>query len=120
MSHRSIAALAVSAVIVLGGCSSGGGSAAAGGSCKETTDAGVVAVSIVDYAFQPADVTAKTGQVIAFTNTGQAPHTATVDGGCTTPTIQPGKADGLTFSVAGTYKFHCSIHSSMTGTIVIS
>lgn len=122
MSHRSLAALAASAVLVLAGCSSGGGAASTATSvCKETTEAGAVAVTVVDFAFQPAEIAAKTGQVIAFTDTGQAPHTATLDGGqCATPTIQPGKSDGLTFSVAGTYKFHCSIHSQMTGTIVIS
>lgn len=119
MTHRSLAALAASAVLFLAGCSSGGGAATS--VCKETTAAGAVAVTVVDFAFQPAEIAAKTGQVIAFTDTGQAPHTATLDGGqCATPTIQPGKSDGLTFSVAGTYKFHCSIHSQMTGTIVIS
>ncbi len=30
-----------------------------------------------------------------------------------------GKAS-LTFSVAGTYPFHCTIHSSMKGTITIT
>ena len=122
MSHRSLAALAVSALLVLAGCSSSGGSgSSAAAACAETTAAGAVAVNIVDFNFQPADITAKTGQVIAFTNTGSAPHTATLDGGqCTTPTIQPGKADGLTFTAAGTYKFHCTIHTQMVGTIVVS
>ena len=128
MSHRSLAALAVSALFALAACSSSTGSPAGSGAasgaasaCKETTDAGAVAVTVVDFNFQPADITAKTGQVIAFSNTGSAPHTATLDdGSCTTPTIQPGKADGLTFTVAGTYKFHCSIHTQMKGTIVVS
>jgi plastocyanin len=132
MSHRSLAALAVSALFALAACSSSAGSpagsaagsapaSAAASACKETTDAGAVAVSIVDFNFQPADITAKTGQVIAFSNTGSAPHTATLDdGSCTTPTIQPGKSDGLTFTAAGTYTFHCSIHTQMKGTIVVS
>ena len=126
MSHRSLTALAASLIVILAACSSGSGGSGAPGSaaaavCKESPDAGAVAVSIVDFSFQPADVTAKTGQVIQFKNTGSAPHTATLDGGqCATPTIQPGTTDGLVFSVAGTYKFHCSIHSQMKGTIVIS
>jgi plastocyanin len=119
-----VAALAVGAVVMLAACSSSSNSPAASGAasvCSESAKAGDVAVTVVDFNFQPADITAKTGQVIAFSNTGSAPHTATLDGGqCTTPTIQPGKSDGLTFSVAGTYKFHCSIHSQMTGTIVVS
>ncbi|HEY2887534.1 MAG TPA: cupredoxin domain-containing protein [Candidatus Limnocylindrales bacterium] len=131
MSNRILAALAVSAVVLLAACSSSSSpaasSAASGAAtsatsvCSESANAGDVAVSVVDFNFQPADITAKTGQVITFTNTGSSPHTATLDGGqCTTPTIQPGKADGLSFTVAGTYTFHCSIHSQMTGTIVVS
>jgi len=128
MSHRSLAALAASVVFVLAACSSSTTSPAASSAassaasvCKETTDAGAVAVAVADFEFQPAAITAKTGQVVAFTNSGSAPHTATLDGGqCTTPTISAGKSDGLVFSVAGTYKFHCAIHSKMTGTIVIS
>jgi len=124
MAHRSVLALAASAALALAACSSGGGSGASSASsaCKETTDAGAVAVTIVDFAFQPTDVTAKTGQVIAFSNTGAAAHTATLDGGqCATGTINAGKADGLIFTAAGTYKFHCAIHpTQMTGTIVVS
>jgi plastocyanin len=120
MPSRPLTALAAAAILVLAGCSSSGGSAATS-ACKETTDAGAVTVSVVDFAFQPTDVAAKVGQVIAFSNTGSSAHTATLDGGqCATPTIQVGKSDGLVFSAAGTYKFHCSIHSQMTGTIVIS
>ena len=134
MSHRTVAALAVSAVVMLAACSSSssspaassgasapGAASAAASVCSESADAGAVAVTIVDFNFQPNDIAAKTGQVIAFSNTGSAPHTATLDGGqCATPTIQPGKSDGLTFSVAGTYTFHCSIHNQMKGTIVVS
>src|SRR5436189_273998 len=136
MSHRSLAALAVSAVVMLAACSptasgavsaapSAAGSAAASGGasvCSESANAGAVAVTVVDFKFQPGDITAKTGQVIAFSNTGATPHTATLDGGqCATPTIQPGKSDGLVFTTAGTYKFHCAIHpTQMTGTITVS
>ena len=136
MPHRSITALAAGAVLILAACSSSGASSAPSTAvssapspagpqvCKETTDPGVVAVSIVDFDFQPKGVTAKMGQVIAFTNSGSAPHTATLDSGqgnaqCTTPTINAGKSGGLVFLLTGSYKFHCAIHSKMTGTIVI-
>ncbi|HEY8819391.1 MAG TPA: cupredoxin domain-containing protein [Candidatus Limnocylindrales bacterium] len=136
MIHRSVVALAASAVLVLAACSSGGSNPSAGASttsppggatsaaavCQETADAGAVTVNVVDFSFQPSDVTAKTGQVIAFSNTGSTGHSATLDnGGCATSTIDAGKSDGLVFSVAGTYKFHCAIHpTKMTGTIVVS
>jgi plastocyanin len=94
---------------------------AGGAVCSETKDAGAVAVSIKDFAFNPTAVTAKVGQVIAFTNNDTTDHTATlVDGSCTTPHIAGGASDGLVFTAAGTYPFHCSIHSQMTGTITVS
>jgi len=143
MSHRSLATLAIAAVFILAACSSSTASTAASGApakaasaaapsaaapsaagaqvCNETKDAGAVAVTIIDFEFQPAAITAKTGQVITFTNGGSAPHTATLDGGqCATPTLTAGKSDGLVFSAAGTYPFHCGIHSKMKGSIVIS
>jgi plastocyanin len=135
MFNRSLAGLAVSAVLIVAACSSGTtspGTATGGGAssapsnaasvCNESADAGAVAVTIVDFAFQPTAITAKTGQVIAFSNTGSASHTATLDGGqCATGTISGGKSDGLVFTVAGTYPFHCSIHpTKMMGTITVS
>jgi plastocyanin len=79
-----------------------------------------VAVTVKDFAFDPATITAKVGDTVTFTNSGGAPHTATLDaGGCTTPTIQPGTSHGLTFSVAGSFPFHCMIHPAMKGTITV-
>jgi plastocyanin len=135
MIHRPVLALAASAALILAACSSGGAAPSTGGApsaggaasaaasaCKESTDSGGVAVTVVDFAFQPSNVTAKTGQVIAFSNTGSASHTATLDdGSCATGTINAGKSDGLVFTTAGTYTFHCSIHpTQMKGTIVVS
>jgi plastocyanin len=89
--------------------------------CSETKDAGVVAVAIKDFKFNPADISAKVGEVIAFTNDDSAGHTASlVDGSCTTPTIASGTSDGLVFTVAGSYPFQCNIHTNMKGTITIS
>jgi plastocyanin len=117
---------------MLAACSSGtsspaasansGGASSAAGACKESTDTGAVAVTVIDFAFQPNTITATTGQVIAFSNTGTASHTATLDdGSCATGTIAAGKSDGLVFTTAGTYTFHCSIHpTQMKGTITVS
>jgi plastocyanin len=120
MNRRTLAWLGGIA-LVAAACSSGGPAASAAGSaCTEATGTGAVAVSIKDFMFEPAAISAKVGDVITFTNAGAAPHTATLDaGGCTTPTLQPGSADGLKFTVAGTYPFHCTIHTQMKGTITV-
>ena len=78
-------------------------------------------VSIVNFAFNPADDHGQGRRHHHFTNGDSAGHTATLDdGSCFTPTIASGKSDGLTFTAAGTYPFHCSIHSTMKGTITVS
>ncbi len=139
MSRRMIPALAASALLTLAlaACGSSAspapsaagpdtapsaaGPSAAAGACTESSSAGTVAVSIKGFAFNPADIQAKVGDVIQFTNGDTTGHTATLDdGSCTTPTIAASAADGLTFSAAGTYPFHCAIHSSMKGTITVS
>ncbi len=141
MHHRALAGLVVGAVLLFAACSSSGAtvapSAAAptaeastaasapaaggGAACSQTADAGQVAVAIKDFTFGPADVQAKVGDIITFTNNDSAPHTATLDdGACSTGTMNSGASDGLTFTAVGTYPFHCKIHSQMKGTITIS
>lgn len=138
MSRRAIVTLVLSTLLTLAlaACSSGTASsapstaasaapAAASPStaavCEETTDPGDVTASIKDFAFEPASITAKVGQVIAFSNTGAAPHTVTLDdGSCTTPNINAGTSDGIVINAPGTYAFHCAIHAAMKGTIVVS
>jgi plastocyanin len=138
MSRRAIVTLVLATLLTLAlaACSGGNASSApstaasaappaasptAASICEETTDPGDVTASIKDFSFDPADITAKVGQVIAFSNTGAAPHTVTLDdGSCTTPNINAGAADGIVFNVAGSYPFHCAIHAQMKGTIVVS
>ena len=130
MTRRPLQALALFSILALAGC---GGSAAttapsaavsvapAAGACAPSADAGTVAVSIKDFEFSPAAITAKVGDVIGFTNDGSKNHSATLDvGDCGTQILPSGGTGGLTFSQAGTYAFHCAVHASMTGTIEIS
>jgi plastocyanin len=142
MRHRSLVTMAAGAVLVLAACSGGGATTApisepsaaasveataaasapaAGAACEVSSAAGEVAVTIADFAFSPADITATTGQTITFTNNDSAPHTATLDDdSCGTPNIAQGESNGLTFSTAGTYPFHCAVHPNMKGTITVS
>ena len=122
-------AVGIIAVVALAACSSSGGAgatatsgAAAGDPCATSTASGTVTAGIKDFEFDPTAVTAKVGDVITWTNNGPAGHTVTVDSApaCDTGTVAAGATGSLTFSVAGTYPFHCKIHSSMKGTITIT
>ncbi|HKB28566.1 MAG TPA: plastocyanin/azurin family copper-binding protein [Candidatus Limnocylindrales bacterium] len=113
-------------VVALAACGSGAATGApgagAGAACAKSSAAGTVKAGVADFAFAPSTVTAKVGDVITWTNGGPASHTVTVDNApaCDTGAIASGSTGSLTFSAAGSYPFHCSIHSSMKGTITIS
>ena len=95
---------------------------AAAGPCAPSDAAGAVSVKIANFAFDPATVTAKVGDVISFTNGDSVQHTATVksDPTCTTPALATDASGGITFSQAGSYDFFCKIHPQMTGKIEVT
>lgn len=78
------------------------------------------AASIIDYAFSPASITVKAGSAVTWTNTGSAPHTVTADDGSfDSGSLANGATFSHTFAKAGTFTFHCAIHSTMKGTVVV-
>lgn len=79
-------------------------------------------VDVKDFKFNPDAVSAKVGEVIAWTNSDSAPHTASLaDGSCSTDQLATGITGALIFNVAGSYPYQCNIHpSQMKGTITIT
>jgi plastocyanin len=78
------------------------------------------AVQIAGFAFSPSTVTVAVGDAVSWTNTDAANHTATADGGSfDTGAIGNGASTSVTFSTAGTFRYHCKIHPSMTATVVV-
>ncbi len=85
-----------------------------------------LAVSIADFNFSPAALTARVGQAITLnvSNGGQFPHTFTITGVADSGTLSAGTSKPVTFtpSQAGTLTFFCMIHgqATMSGTITVS
>ena len=78
------------------------------------------AVGISGFNFSPASVTVAVGDTVTWTNSDDVPHTATADGGAfDTGTLDNGGTNTVTFSTAGTFPYHCSVHPQMTGTVVV-
>jgi plastocyanin len=89
--------------------------------CADSTGTTVVATSVADNTWtQP--LSAKVGDVITWTNGDTVPHRVALDdGSCAmSANIPGGGSKSLVFTKAGTYPFHCAVHSSMKGTITIS
>jgi len=124
MRQMRVAAVAAGLVLALAACGASGGStppteapvnAGGGGSgpCSVVSATGEVAGTIQGNAFAPSPVALTTGQTVTFTNEDSVSHTVTLDdGSCDTGPITGGATAGLTFSEAGSYPFHCAIHSS--------
>ncbi|MGH2588049.1 MAG: cupredoxin domain-containing protein, partial [Dehalococcoidia bacterium] len=78
------------------------------------------AVSIVDFAFQPATVTVPVGGTVTWTNTGNAPHTSTsTTGAWDSGRLTTGQSFSFTFQQAGSFAYICTIHPQMMGTVVV-
>jgi plastocyanin len=90
--------------------------------CEDSTAATTVEATVGDFKWSDP-VNAKVGDVITWTNSDTAAHkVGTDDGACTMGENIAGGGGkaSLVFNKAGTYPFHCTIHSNMKGTITIS
>jgi plastocyanin len=77
------------------------------------------AVSLKNIAFTPRTVTIQTGQAVVWTwHDGSVPHNVTFPGFHSV--IQTGGTYVHTFDTAGTFQYSCTIHSGMTGTVVVN
>ncbi|GAC1474024.1 MAG: hypothetical protein PVSMB7_28640 [Chloroflexota bacterium] len=77
-------------------------------------------VSIVNFHFQPAVLTIAAGTSVTWTNQDSAAHAIAGNAGdFSSGTLNTGASYTFAFTRAGTYAYHCSIHPSMTGSIVV-
>ena len=80
------------------------------------------AVTIANFAFSPTPLTVAPGTKVTWDNTDDEPHTVvSADGGKTFKSAALDTDDkfSFTFSKSGTYKYFCSIHPRMVGTVIV-
>jgi plastocyanin len=80
------------------------------------------AVSIANFAFSPTPLTVAPGTKVTWSNNDEEPHTVTsADGGkmFKSPALDTDDKFSFTFAKSGTYKYFCSIHPRMVGTIIV-
>jgi YVTN family beta-propeller protein len=79
------------------------------------------AVSIQAMAFSVPSLTVKVGQTVTWTNMDSINHTVTADQGVwDSGPIAPGKTFSFTFTQAGTFGYHCSIHPFMQAMVMVT
>lgn len=80
-------------------------------------------VNIKGLAFSPTNITVTKGTTVTWTNNDTVTHTVTENDGQSGPNsgdLDSGKSYSFTYNTAGTFKYHCSIHSEMTGTVTVT
>ncbi len=79
-------------------------------------------VTIDNFAFAPAILTVHAGTKVEWLNKDEEPHTVlSADAGKTfkSPGLDTNDKFSFVFDKPGTYKYFCSVHSHMVGTIVV-
>ena len=77
-------------------------------------------VTIANFAFSPATLTINVGSKVTWTNTDSVTHTVTSNNGVfDSGDLAPNATFSYTFNTAGTFVYHCSIHTYMTGTVIV-
>lgn len=78
-------------------------------------------VTISNNSFSPSTITVPVGATVTWTNNDSYAHTVTMSGkgGFDSGSLDGGKSWSHTFSKVGTYNYVCSIHPSMTATVVV-
>jgi amicyanin len=112
------------AACMVAGCSSGQTPAAPAASASPQPSAGSgTAITIKNFAFDPPALTVKAGMVVTWTNQDSPPHAIVSDTGSpeafTSSPLSTGQSYSFTITRPGTYPYHCSIHPSMTGTVIV-
>ena len=73
-----------------------------------------------DFAFAPKSLTVKAGSTVTWTNKDEEPHTVVNDAGLfRSGALDTNQSFSFRFDKPGTYRFACSIHPQMVGTIIV-
>ncbi len=76
-------------------------------------------VHIDNFAFTPQQLTVKTGTTVTWMNRDDIPHTVVCGGKFRSKTLDTDDKFEFTFTAAGEYKYFCSLHPHMTGSIKV-
>lgn len=76
-------------------------------------------VSISGFLFKPATLTVAKGTRVTFANKDAVAHTATDKGAFDSGRIKAGRSFTVRFGQKGTFAYHCKIHPSMRGKVIV-
>lgn len=105
-------------IIISTSCSKSSNTAAPAGTPGTASNV----VTIANMSFSPATITVKAGTTVTWKNTDGFAHTVTSDDGTNFNSGNLGAGANFSFAAktAGTFDYHCTIHSGMSGTLVVT
>jgi plastocyanin len=120
---RWIVVILCALALAVGLAACGGGDDDSANNASATASAsnggGTAAVVVDNFSFKVSGPV-KAGQSFKVQNKDSTEHTFTADDGAFDVDLPAGKTVTVPAQQAGTYDFHCKIHSSMTGTLDVS
>ena len=81
--------------------------------------ADATAVKIGNFTFGPQEMKVKAGTAVTWINEDDIPHTVVSPNNYRSKVLDTQGAYSFTFTTPGTYKYFCSLHPHMTGTIIV-
>jgi len=96
-----------------------------GAGCKKSKDEpkpGPNEVFMQNTAFNPSSITVALNTTITWTNKDGTAHTVTSNDGTSFSSGNIGNGGTFThkFTATGSFPYHCTIHSGMTGTVIVN
>jgi len=79
-------------------------------------------VRIANFSFSPATIEVPVGTTVEWVNTDDAPHVVTgvdADSPLESPALDSDDHYATTFDKPGRYRYFCSLHPQMVGTIIV-
>jgi plastocyanin len=91
------------------------------GATAEAAAARTVTIKIANFAFNPGVTTVPAGTAVTWTNDDDDAHSVVADNKAfRSNPLDTGDSYTFTFTVPGTYAYHCSLHPQMVGKIVVT
>jgi len=101
-------------------CLAGALVALAFGLAVPTVLAATRGIAIQDFAYSPRTVEIRVGDTVRWTNRDSVAHSATAQNGSfDTGLLSDGESGSVRFTAAGTYRYICTPHPDMTGTVMV-
>lgn len=80
----------------------------------------IATIQIANFKFGPPDLTVAAGTTVTWKNADDSPHRIAANNGAyASPALDTDDSFSHTFATAGVYKYFCSLHPYMVGTIVV-